>query len=195
MTVDKTTLRRVATARRAALDPAARQAASAAIGAAVTARLLALQPSGLMVYAAMRDEVDPAAITAAALAAGLPLAYPLIDWTTRLLRPIHLRVPERLQPGRFGVPEPPLDQREPFEPDDLAIVLVPGLAFDARGYRLGYGAGMYDQLLGALPARTLRWGLAFEAQLVDRVPDEAHDQPLDAVVTETRWIETEARHG
>jgi len=195
MSLDKASLRRDATARRAALDPSFRAAASAVITAAVLGRLTALRPEGIMVYAAMRDEVDPAAVTRAAIAAGIPVAYPLIDWTTRRLSPIHLRVPDRLQPGRFGVPEPPEDQREPFDPQQLTVVLVPGLAFDRRGYRLGYGAGMYDQLFGELPATALRWGLAFAAQVVDQVPTEEHDEPLDAVVTETEWLKTEARRG
>ncbi|MCZ7599446.1 MAG: 5-formyltetrahydrofolate cyclo-ligase [Gammaproteobacteria bacterium] len=93
------------------------------------------------------------------------------------------------------MPEPPDDEREPFPPEAISVVLVPGLAFDGHGYRLGYGAGMYDRLFELLPPAALRWGLAFEAQLVDAVPTEPHDQPLDAVVTERRWITTEARHG
>jgi 5-formyltetrahydrofolate cyclo-ligase len=72
----------------------------------------------------------------------------------------------------------------------LDLALVPGLAFDARGHRLGRGKGFYDRLLAGFPGRTV--GVAFDFQVVAQVPVEPHDIALNAVVTPTRWLEAKA---
>lgn len=91
--------------------------------------------------------------------------------------------PERaLAPGRYGIAEPD-ETCPPVEPD---LLLVPLLAFDRRGGRLGYGAGWYDRTLAALRATkpVLAIGLAYAAQEVERVPTDPHDVPLEGVCTE-----------
>ncbi len=60
---------------------------------------------------------------------------------------------------------------------------MPGVAFDRSGHRLGYGGGFYDRFLARLPARALRIGVAFDQQVLDELPAEEHDQPVDLVVT------------
>jgi 5-formyltetrahydrofolate cyclo-ligase len=87
-----------------------------------------------------------------------------------------------LEPAGFGILQPPSSAAR-VTPQ---VVLAPLLCFDARGYRLGHGAGYYDYTLAALrrAGRVLAVGIAFAAQRVDRVPDEDHDQRLDWIVTE-----------
>lgn len=106
---------------------------------------------------------------------------------------------DELAPGAFGVLEPKLwVQKSPVRhiaPADVELVLVPGVAFDFRGGRLGYGKGYYDRLLTCLPSNCLRIGLAFECQLIERIPVEAHDEPMDLVVTEDRVIQQSAEVG
>lgn len=186
----KVEFRRAALARRDALDAAHRAAASAAICRALLAEPGYQRAERILIYASMRSEVDTAPFIAGALADGKHLAYPLIDWDTRDLRPVELAHPERLVAGRFGVPEPPEDERQPVPPDAIDLVLVPGVAFDLACYRLGYGAGMYDRLLAALP-HAPRWAPAFEAQVVDVLPVEPHDLPVDLVLTERRRLTRE----
>ena len=85
----------------------------------------------------------------------------------------------------------PLGVKEPAAPDwveSVDIVLVPGLAFDAQGARLGRGGGYYDRILAELGDRPLRVGVAFDFQVVSRVPVDLHDARVDAVVTETRLL-------
>ncbi|MEI8312774.1 MAG: 5-formyltetrahydrofolate cyclo-ligase [Verrucomicrobiota bacterium] len=84
-----------------------------------------------------------------------------------------------LQPGRFGILEPAADAGEAGH--DFELILVPGLAFDLRGGRLGRGRGYYDRFLST--ARGLRVGVCFEDQIVDEVPLEHHDLRMDFVVT------------
>lgn len=88
--------------------------------------------------------------------------------------------------GRYGIPEPDAREDRALDARDLDVVVVPGLCFDVRGHRLGYGAGYYDRFLSTLRADTLRVGVAFEAQVIDHVPNEAHDERVDLLLTERR---------
>jgi 5-formyltetrahydrofolate cyclo-ligase len=97
---------------------------------------------------------------------------------------------DTLQPGYRGIPEP----TGPVV--DLAVIecaIVPGVAFDLDGGRLGRGGGHYDRLLAALPTTCLRIGLAFSCQIVPRVPMDTHDQAVDVVVSDRAYHETGAR--
>jgi len=94
-------------------------------------------------------------------------------------------------PGRFGILEPDPGRCRPALDMPPEVAVVPGVAFDRRGFRLGFGGGYYDRLF-ARPetARTLRIGLAYDFQVVDRLPAEAWDQPMHALCTpkEMTWI-------
>lgn len=89
--------------------------------------------------------------------------------------------PEPLEKGTFGLREPVFAQH--FTPP-VDVVLVPGLAFDAQGYRLGYGGGYYDALLAHLDGQVLTVAVGFEAQRTEAVPVEPLDMPVDGLVTE-----------
>lgn len=90
--------------------------------------------------------------------------------------------------GAFGIWEPlPAPTRRVF-PDSFDVVLVPGLAFDLNGGRLGRGAGFYDRFLATLPAQTRLVGVALDEQIVDKTPRDAFDLPVDALVTPSRSV-------
>ena len=92
---------------------------------------------------------------------------------------------EFLDKGRFGIAEPPANAPElPLK--QLDFVLVPGVAFDGFGGRLGRGKGFYDRLLAEIGGR--KCGVALDEQVVERLPSESHDVPMDFVLTPTRWI-------
>ncbi len=182
----KQALRSRVLAARGALGPAERLERSRA----VTARLLDLELfhrcRSLALYAAIGAEVDTSEIAHAAASRGKRVAFPRVRGGARALRFAACALDE-LVPGPHGTREPP-----PSAPDveaaDLDLVLVPGVAFDARGGRLGRGGGHYDATLAALPRGVARLGLAFELQVVPAVPREAHDEPLDGVITEARVL-------
>ena len=90
--------------------------------------------------------------------------------------------------GEYVSFQPRFARRAPLE--DVDVILVPGVAFDPEGRRLGQGRGLYDGLLSRLPTTTVRIGLAFAAQLVDAVPEESGDQRMDFVVTEDGAVST-----
>jgi len=95
--------------------------------------------------------------------------------------------PDRdVAPGRFGILEPNPVCRV-ADLNRLDLVLVPGLAFDSHGYRLGRGKGFYDRLLAAVSGRTC--GVAYDTQLVSTLPVEPHDVPLNCILTPTHWLE------
>lgn len=95
---------------------------------------------------------------------------------------------DELEVGSFGILEPKNELRTLSErrlPDDeLDVLIIPGVGFDRSGMRLGRGKGFYDRFLSALPASVLRVGLAFECQVIDKLPAEAHDAKMDVVITE-----------
>lgn len=141
------------------------------------------KPGILGSHAAIGDEADPAALEAAARAAGWVTAFPRVVGDAPLA--FHQARFADLVPGFRGIPEPHAD-RPVLRPD---VVLVPLLAADLRGNRLGQGGGHYDRTLAALRAGgpVLAIGLAWDAQLLPEVPAQGWDQPLDAIATPTAF--------
>jgi 5-formyltetrahydrofolate cyclo-ligase len=92
--------------------------------------------------------------------------------------------------GNYGIREPAARCAR-AEMSQFDLILVPGLAFDLQGRRLGRGKGYYDHLLAE--ARGVTCGVAFDEQILDQVPVEDHDRHLDSILTPTRWVETQAR--
>ncbi len=128
----------------------------------------------------MGDEADPRALARALAARGCRLALPVV---VRPKAPLYFRAwreGDGLTVHAFGMHEPAATAPQ-LVPD---LLLVPLLAFDARGHRLGYGGGFYDRTLASLAAK-LAVGVAFAGQETDALPDQPHDHPLDMVVTET----------
>ncbi|GMR02033.1 MAG: hypothetical protein BMS9Abin20_0359 [Acidimicrobiia bacterium] len=97
--------------------------------------------------------------------------------------------PDRLETHPMGF-EQPVEASQRIPPEDIDIVLVPGLAFDRRGGRLGHGKGFYDSLLAQLPASTARIGITTDASIVGALPTDDHDQPVDWIATESGidWV-------
>ncbi len=97
-----------------------------------------------------------------------------------------------LETGAFGILEPKMELRHDLERrvghESLDLLLVPGVAFDRAGGRLGYGAGYYDRLLARIPTAIPLIAPAFACQLVDKVPQESHDRPVHIIVTEGEVI-------
>jgi len=141
-------------------------------------------PEGAVVsgYWAFREEADPRALMLALGAKGHPLALPCVVAKHTPLRFHRWRESDAMRVGAFGIAEP-LVGAEAVTP---SVLLVPLLAFDGEGTRLGYGGGYYDRTLAVLraqgPVRAI--GIAYAGQEVPALPHAAHDQRLDAILTE-----------
>lgn len=139
-------------------------------------------------YQPMGSEIDPAPLLERFASAGARIVLPrTAPKGSGLPLSFHLWSPgQPLIKSEFGVAEPG-PEAEPLTPD---LVIVPLLAFDDLGHRMGYGQGHYDRTLEALRAQgpVVSIGLAFDAQKVAMVPREDHDQPLDGILTQTRYM-------
>lgn len=187
----KAEVRKSMTRTRAMLPKDQRTAASTAIAERVLAlpEWQAAQTVALFKPIVRKGEVDTAALHEAARAAGKRVAYPVIDGDSPLLEDCSMsfRFVDDLsafsEQGR-GFPEP--DRSTPLV-EQLDFIVVPALAYDPTGYRLGYGAGFYDRSLPRFPgSKTV--GVAFDFQLLMELPRGAHDVPVHIVVTDRRVI-------
>ncbi len=150
----------------------------------------------VMLYvSAFPEEVSTADYWARAYMEGKRVISPRVDRAARELRLHQVEDPRtELHPGTLGIPEPRRDLPEVL-PESIDWVLVPGLAFDDRGYRLGRGAGHYDRLMPRLRPDALCWAVCLSCQLVRHLPIEPHDMPLDGVCTPDRTIRGVRREG
>lgn len=197
--MDKAELRRAVIARRDALDLDLQAAKSADICARLVdllGRLDAAAPHTVAVYAAMGSEVDPAAFAAAAAKRGWRVAYPCMLSAAEAaacgqrmcMRAVAAgdtsAAPFISHPTRAIAAADIDSARLPIVPAEaLDMIVVPLVAFDRTGARLGYGGGCYDRYLPALRPDCQIIGIAFDEQRVDHVPTDARDLPLPHIIS------------
>jgi 5-formyltetrahydrofolate cyclo-ligase len=163
--------------------------------ARIVERLTALEPIARAPSIALfwpiqeRHEVDLRALDAGLRARGARVAYPAVDPETRVMTFRFVDHPDSMQEHGFGFREPPPAAPE-AAPGDLGAVVVPALAVDPAGHRIGYGAGYYDATLPAYAPPAASIVVAFDFQLIAEVPVMAGDVRLDWVVTDRRELMT-----
>ncbi|MDO4539827.1 MAG: 5-formyltetrahydrofolate cyclo-ligase [Syntrophomonadaceae bacterium] len=166
--------------RRKQISPQSRREA----GERVNQRLWQLWPvreaERLMAFAPLAEELDMEPFIAAWLASGRQLYLPRVGAGNEL-QAVSFTGWQHCAPGRFGVREP---LGEAADPSELQVILVPGLAFDAQGYRLGYGRAYYDRFLSRLPQSVFKCGVGYEFQVIPHTWPQPHDIPLDWLLTE-----------
>ncbi len=180
----KQALRLALDPKRAAFGPENALEQSAGLCRHLRAQPLWQQAHRVAAFHPMAGEPDLRPVLEEALAAGKRLALPRYEpaqrgYTFRLVGAL-----SELRPGHFGILEPPPEAPR-AELIRLDFWLVPGVAFDRGGRRLGRGKGYYDRLLAGVRAH--KCGVAFDWQIVERVPAEPHDVCVDSLLTPTRW--------
>jgi 5-formyltetrahydrofolate cyclo-ligase len=156
----------------------------------------------LLGYMAFDHEVLTDSLMQQAMASGKQLVLPMVlgdrqEMALYLIEDLRSDV----APGYRGILEPQPQRTRVVAPETLELALIPGVAFDLRGGRLGLGAGFYDRLLSRLPRDIPTVGLAFDFQVIPRLPLQPHDMVVQAIVTEHRviwgrsWMQGDAAEG
>ena len=139
----------------------------------------------IMIYYSVRNEVNTAPIINYLLEAGKTVALPVCT-PERDLNAAVINDLSQLQPAPFGLMEP--GPGSPLIADEeLQLIVIPGVAFDEKGYRLGHGAGYYDRFLSKTP-NAFKLGLAYDFQIVPDLPTENHDQRMNGLLTPSRYL-------
>lgn len=156
----------------------------------IAARFFALEEVRLAerfgLYAAFQNEVETTVIFTRAHALRQEIYYPAVDPESRTLHFYRVRNLKELRPGFAGIPEPDSKNNRLRAINYLNLIVVPGVAFDRKGNRLGRGEGYYDRLLGGYHG--LKIGLGYEFQVVEELPATPRDRRLDYLVTEERVL-------
>jgi 5-formyltetrahydrofolate cyclo-ligase len=137
----------------------------------------------LFYVSAKTNEVDTHSLIRDAIAEQRRILVPTTDFDHQTLTISEINSMEDLVRGRFDLLEPRPDSLRPTEPSEADVIIVPGVAFDRQCRRLGFGGGYYDRLLAE--ANSISIALGYEGQLVDLVPTDSNDIPVDILVTES----------
>jgi 5-formyltetrahydrofolate cyclo-ligase len=185
---DKHSLRREAKRRLRALTPAERELAGRSIAERVWELAELRGARALLLYAALEEEVPTDGIADRARRSGIRLVYPRCLPSGVAMTLHEVGSPGELRSGgRYGLAEPAADCPL-VEPDEIEVALVPGLAWDRAGHRLGRGAGYYDRLFASPAWDPFRCGIFFAAQELPAIPVDPWDEHLHAVVTELECL-------
>ncbi len=135
-------------------------------------------------FVSFRDEIEMKTINERILSEGKTLVLPFIDMTTKSMSFYIVNALKELELNSFGILEPNPKHHTQIENSAIDLVLTPGVAFDQRGYRLGYGGGFYDRFFSQIEKTIPKIGIAFDIQLVDALDVEAYDLPVTQLITE-----------
>jgi 5-formyltetrahydrofolate cyclo-ligase len=165
------------------LSPAYREKCSQAINRMLTTTSFFQQAEIILFYMAFQSEVDVSVAMQVAWGRGKRVVLPKVELADRMLSCFEIRGGEECVVGEYGIREPLAQVGRRVKPDEIDLVVVPGVAFDRLGYRLGYGAGYYDRFSARSSTSQVKVGVAYPEQVVETVYPEAHDVAMHALIT------------
>jgi len=191
----KRTLRDILLKKRNAIDNKQRRIKEEAIKKRLFGTEYFKHSETIFFYASFGSEVDTMRCISHALRLGKRIVLPVVDTVHKRLRLYEIEDISELTPNYMGIPEPVATRARGVKLNEIDLGIIPGIGFDLSGNRLGYGAGYYDRLLaykiknppsqrGHIPTLAL----AFEEQIVERIPSESHDIKVDIIITEKRIV-------
>ena len=181
----KAAIRKEILERRESQDPKIRAAQSRSITKTLLSHKAFQKADKILIYLSKDGEVGTDNLLGHAFELGKRVCVPVVGRENEELRISELPGPEiSFRLGAFGVREPAEEDLNFVPPDQIDPVVAPGLAFDRRGGRIGYGKGYYDRLLSRLDSHVPRIALAFDFQVLDDVPQDENDIRVDAIITE-----------
>ena len=171
----------------AGMEPSAAQRRSRAICRTACGLGEFRRARAVMVYLPIREEVDTEPLVRAVWDAGKTALAPKVYWKDHHMTPIAIHsLDEGLAEGSYGIREP--IGGKPFPLEEIDLVIVPAVAYDRCGNRLGKGGGFYDRFLASERLRATPCGLAFDEQLLDSLPVTPQDRPVRLLVTDTEVL-------
>jgi 5-formyltetrahydrofolate cyclo-ligase len=170
------------------ISAAARNVSSLQLRAKLKEQAFFQNAAVILFFAPLPDEIDLWPLLPETLAAGKIVALPQFDAATQsyVVRRVQ-NLPDEIVPGQFLVREPKSSCAK-IPPDKIDLALAPGVAFDLSGNRLGRGRGFFDRLLAEV--RGVKCGIAFEKQIVEKIPAAAHDVRVDFILTPARCVKS-----
>ncbi len=142
----------------------------------------------ILLYVGVGSEVQTAGLIERLLQQGKRLVVPLTDFKKKQIKLSEIRGLHELEEKKFGLMEPRKEILREVKPSLLQLAVVPGIAFDTQGSRLGTGYGFYDKLLRKISTAVPLVGLCFEENLEERLPAESHDVKMNIIVTDKQVI-------
>lgn len=141
----------------------------------------------VMLFMSTPTEVETSTLAVKAWAEGKSIAVPRVDWDGKRMEPVEITSLETgMTTVKAGIREPIAGKVVPL--DLIDMVVIPGLAFDRKGFRVGRGRGFYDRFLAQRDFQGIRCALCFHEQLIATVPREPHDIPMDLIVTDQEIV-------
>ena len=179
----KLQLRKSILNKRSALKKSFVKRQSRTVAGKLLAEIKKLSPTNVLVYLSFDNEVETFGLVSGILDNQINVFVPKYLEDTGDWRLVKLENLDDLEEGPFGIPQP---KSSSFSFSLIDVAIIPGLAFDEKGVRLGWGKGVFDKLLAKSTA--FKIGAAFDFQIVEKLPQEKHDLVMDMIVTEKRVI-------
>lgn len=142
----------------------------------------------ISLYSPIKREVRTENIFTAAKSEGKKVGFPVSNSDNTEITYYEVGDMSELFKGTYGIMEPSTDTKKMIKASDIDLIIIPGVAFDERGFRIGYGGGYFDRLLEKDNVKAITTALAFDAQMVPRIPEESHDMRINFIFTESRKI-------
>lgn len=187
MSADKAEIRRMVRAKREALTGGEVRERSDALIRRLAVTFGVAERRTYALYYPIRNEIDVLPFVRTLLSEGRVAALPRTVPGERRMDFCPIVSLEGLVPSSFGIPEPG-PAAPALDPRSIDIIIVPGVAFDRQGRRLGYGGGFYDRYLPLLRRDTLKVALAYDFQLFDELPHDARDYGVDLIISERETV-------
>lgn len=179
---DKRELRRYWGSLRNEIPAGIRRDKSAKIADKILSDSMVAESEIIFSYVSCKSEPCTHLLIKELLFMGKRIAVPLCDLNSHTMQAVEIHDFGGLTRGAYGILEPPADNKSLIQKSEIQLILVPALAFDREGYRLGYGGGFYDRYLEDFGGRSI--GLAFSECIADSLPHMEHDKPVDFVLTD-----------
>lgn len=143
----------------------------------------------IFIYVSYKNEVDTKEIIKKAISDGKEIYIPRTEIETKHMEAIKITSLDNLLENKYGILEPRLEEKF-IDPNELDLIIVPGVGFDKYGGRIGYGAGYYDRYFKRIRNRNMKKiALAYDFQIIDKVPMDEYDEKMDGLITEKEQIQ------